>query len=175
LHAHKGENSQCDPQSGSRIETEPEEALVGGGDGAGVWFAALKDPVRFSGRSVDFVPPAKTDKASSGDVFEVVKVGGEKEEGDDESENTAKEGVLIHAGLAGNRRDIQFPNEQEPKEVHQKTSCRVYGQIAVRLSNRSRAGSPIRKPRKKSRVMGWALRRQFSSPCCVVGWSMACA
>lgn len=45
--------------------------------------------MRVSGRSVDFVPPAQTDKPSSGDVLEVVKVGGEKEQGDNESEDTA--------------------------------------------------------------------------------------
>jgi hypothetical protein len=123
LHAHESENGQCDPQSRRRVEAEPEKALVGGGDGAGAWLGALKDPVRVSGRSVDFVPPAKTDKPSSSDVFEVVKVGGEKEESDNESENAANVNVLGDAELAGNECDVQFPNEQETKEVHQKTSC----------------------------------------------------
>lgn len=35
-------------------------------------------------RRVDFVPPAEADQAAAGDVFEVVKVGGEEEDGDDE-------------------------------------------------------------------------------------------
>jgi hypothetical protein len=31
---------------------------------------------------IDFVPPAETDEASTGDVLEVVEVSGEEEDGD---------------------------------------------------------------------------------------------
>lgn len=40
-----------------------------------------------AGLGVDFVPPAETDEAAAGDVFEVVEVGGEEEDGDDEDED----------------------------------------------------------------------------------------
>jgi len=36
---------------------------------------------------VDFVPPAQPDEATSGDVFEVVEVGGQEEDGEDEDED----------------------------------------------------------------------------------------
>ena len=42
------------------------------------------------GLSVDFVPPAEPHKATSGDVFEVVEVGGEKEDCYYEYEDTAE-------------------------------------------------------------------------------------
>ena len=38
-------------------------------------------------RGVDFVPPAETNQAAAGDVFEVVEVSGEEEDGDDEDED----------------------------------------------------------------------------------------
>lgn len=43
--------------------------------------------MRFARRSVYFVPPAQADEASAGDVFEVVEVGGEEEEGYYEDED----------------------------------------------------------------------------------------
>lgn len=36
---------------------------------------------------IDFVPPAQTDQASAGDVFQVVEVAGQQEDGDYEDEN----------------------------------------------------------------------------------------
>jgi hypothetical protein len=50
--------------------------------------------VRFARRCIYFVPPAKTDEAAAGDVFEVVEVGGEEEEGYYEDEDA----VLIRVG-----------------------------------------------------------------------------
>lgn len=38
-------------------------------------------------RRVDFVPPAQSDESPTGDVFEVVEVAGEEEDGDDEDED----------------------------------------------------------------------------------------
>lgn len=71
--------------------------------------------MRIPGRSVDFVPPAKTDQSSSSDVFEVVKVGGEKEEGDDESENTVVNNVKgMHNGLEI-KMTYNFPMNRNPK------------------------------------------------------------
>ena len=43
--------------------------------------------MRFSGGGVYFVPPAQADEAPAGDVFEVVEVGGEEEEGYYEDED----------------------------------------------------------------------------------------
>ena len=40
--------------------------------------------MRVAGGGVDFVPPAEADETSTGNVFEVVEVGGEEKEGDDE-------------------------------------------------------------------------------------------
>ncbi len=44
--------------------------------------------MRIAGSGVDFVPPAETHKTSAGDVFQVVEIGGEEEDGDDEDEDT---------------------------------------------------------------------------------------
>ena len=43
--------------------------------------------MRFPGGGVDFVPPSQTDEAAAGDVFQVVEVDGEEEEGQDEDED----------------------------------------------------------------------------------------
>lgn len=81
------QNRQSDPQRGRQVEAQPEEPLVRRVDGAGVGVRALEDPVRVSGRGVDFVPPAQTDESAAGDVLEVVEVCGEEEEGEDEDED----------------------------------------------------------------------------------------
>lgn len=44
--------------------------------------------MRIAGSGVDFVPPAETHKTSAGDVLQVVEIGGEEEDGDDEDEDT---------------------------------------------------------------------------------------
>lgn len=82
-----GQNSQADPQRRRDVQTEPEETLIGGGDGAGIGLGGFEDPVRVAGGGVDFVPPAKADETATGDVFEVVEVGGEEKEGDDEDQD----------------------------------------------------------------------------------------
>ena len=43
--------------------------------------------MRFPGGGVDFVPPAESNEAAAGDVFQVVEVDGEEEEGQDEDED----------------------------------------------------------------------------------------
>jgi hypothetical protein len=45
--------------------------------------------VRFSccAGKIDFVPPAQSNETTAGDVFEVVEVGGEEEDGEDEDED----------------------------------------------------------------------------------------
>lgn len=43
--------------------------------------------MRVAGRTFDLVPPAEADKAPAGDIFEVVKVGGEEENGDYEDKD----------------------------------------------------------------------------------------
>jgi hypothetical protein len=59
--------------------------------------------LRGAGLRVDFVPPAQADEAAAGDVFEVVEVGGEEEDGDDEDEDAA--GVLEWDGEGGGGTD----------------------------------------------------------------------
>lgn len=83
-----GQNGKTDPQRRRHVQTQPEEALVRGSDSAGSGIGGLEDPSGVAGGSVDFVPPAETDQATTGNVFEVVEVGGEDEEGDDEDEDT---------------------------------------------------------------------------------------
>lgn len=43
--------------------------------------------MRGTGLSVDFVPPAESYETAAGDVLEIVEVGGEEEDGDDEAED----------------------------------------------------------------------------------------
>lgn len=51
--------------------------------------------MRFAGGGVDFVPPAKTDKAPASDVFEVVEVGGEEEERYNEDEDAGRVSLVV--------------------------------------------------------------------------------
>lgn len=37
--------------------------------------------MRITRVDIDFVPPAQTDQTTAGDIFEVVEIGGEEEEG----------------------------------------------------------------------------------------------
>lgn len=57
-----------------------------------------------AGRGVDFVPPAQPDEAAAGDVFEVVEVGREQQDGDDEDEDEVAE-------------------EEHAEEVHEEGCC----------------------------------------------------
>jgi predicted dienelactone hydrolase len=78
------EQGQADPQQRLDVDGEPEEAAVGGVDVLGAGLARLEDPVAVARGGVDLVPPAQADEAAAGDVLEVVEVGGEEEDGDDE-------------------------------------------------------------------------------------------
>lgn len=48
-----------------------------------------------------------------------------------------------------------------------------YKSLMNRTPNKYIKRAPMRKPRKHISVIGWALRRQFRSPCCGGGCSMA--
>lgn len=84
---HNSQNSQSHPQSRCQIQAQPEEPLVRSGDGADIGVGGFKDPVGVTGSCVDFIPPAETNKSTPSNVLEVIKVGREEEEGQDEYQN----------------------------------------------------------------------------------------
>jgi hypothetical protein len=43
--------------------------------------------MRVARRGIDLVPPAQADETAAGDVFQVVEIGGQKEDRDDEDED----------------------------------------------------------------------------------------
>lgn len=94
LQSDNGQDGQANPQRRSHVQTEPEESLVSGVDGAGVGVGALEDPVGVTRCGVDFVPPAQPDESATGDVLEVVKVRGEEQEVDDEDEDAGRRGTF---------------------------------------------------------------------------------
>lgn len=81
---HKRQDGHDDPEHGLQVQGEPEEAAVGGVDHLCAGLAALKHPLRVSRLGVDLVPPPETDEAAARNVLDVVEVGGEEEDGDDE-------------------------------------------------------------------------------------------
>lgn len=85
LEPDQGQDGQGDPEQGLGVHGEPEEAAVGGVDDLGAGLAALKDPVAVARGRVDLVPPAQADEAPPRDVLEVVEVGREQEDRDDEN------------------------------------------------------------------------------------------
>ncbi|KAI6770131.1 hypothetical protein HG530_004760 [Fusarium avenaceum] len=92
--SHKSEDGHEHPQHRLDIQSKPEEAAVGRVDGLGAWLAALKHPLRVSCLSIDLVPPAQTNKATSSDVLDVVEVGGEEEDSDDKNHDPVKLSVF---------------------------------------------------------------------------------
>lgn len=98
LEADNGEDGQEDPEDGLDVQAEPEEARVGGVDDLGSRLAALKHPLGVARGRVDLVPPAEADEAAARNVLEVVKVGGEEEDGDDEDHDPAQ--VVSKSGVA---------------------------------------------------------------------------
>lgn len=78
LKPHNCQNSHQDPPNRLHIQRQPEETAVGGVDDLGARFAALKHPLRLARLRINFVPPAQPNETASGNVFQVVKVGGEK-------------------------------------------------------------------------------------------------
>lgn len=103
LKAEDSHETQGDPAHGLRVQRKPEEAFIRRIDLPGIWVCTLENPVAVARLGVDFVPPAQADEASSGDVFQVVKVYCQQDDGDDEDED-------IVAG------------EEETEEVHEEGS-----------------------------------------------------
>lgn len=66
------------------VECKLEELVVGGVDSFGVWFVVFKYLFWFVSLWVDFVLLVKVYEVMVSDVFEVVEVGCEEEDGDDE-------------------------------------------------------------------------------------------
>lgn len=85
--AHQGQHRQRDPQQRLDVVGQPEETTVGRIDGLGAGLAALKDPFGVARGRVHLVPPPQADEATPSDVFEIVEVGGEKEDRDDEDKD----------------------------------------------------------------------------------------
>lgn len=100
LQAHQGQDGHGDPEDGLDVEGEPEEARVGRVDDARARVATLKDPLRVARLRVHLVPPAQADEAPPGNILEVVEVGGQEEDGDDEDHDPG--GACQHRGRAGN-------------------------------------------------------------------------
>ena len=95
LQAEQRHNSQHHPQQRLRVDGQPEEATVGRVDDLGPRLAALKHPVRVARVRVDLVPPAQAHESAAGNIFEVVKVAGEEENGDDEDHDTVCRGTVV--------------------------------------------------------------------------------
>jgi hypothetical protein len=78
--------------------------------------------VRVAGGCVDLVPPAQTNESAAGNVLQVVKVGREEQEGQDEDEDAGVE-LLVGTGAVGQGgRCVQVVNEENTKEIHQQGS-----------------------------------------------------
>jgi len=95
LEAEQRDNGEHDPQQWLGVDGEPEEAAVGGVDDLGSRLAALKYPLRVARRRVDLVPPSQTDQPPPGNVLEVVEVGREEEDGDDEDHDTKQQAWCV--------------------------------------------------------------------------------
>lgn len=104
LEPDQGQYGQGDPEQGLGVHGEPEEAAVGGVDDLGAGLAALKDPVAVARGRVDLVPPAQANEAPPRDVLEVVEVGREQEDRDDEDHD-------------------QVVDEEHAEQVHEEGGC----------------------------------------------------
>jgi antitoxin (DNA-binding transcriptional repressor) of toxin-antitoxin stability system len=82
-----GDEGEGEPQRGLRVQRQPEEAGVGRVDDLGAGLAALEDPLAVARREVDLVPPPQPYEPAPCDVLEVVEVGGEQQDRDDEDEH----------------------------------------------------------------------------------------
>lgn len=113
--------------------------------------------MRVSRLSIDFIPPSQADEPSSGDIFQIVEIHCEQDDGDDEDHD-------------------EVGCEEHAEEVDEETGCGgmegrlrsiVSLQVVWEKREREREGGigvPIRKERKVKRVMGCALSRQLSWP-----------
>lgn len=95
--AHEGQYRQRDPQQRLDVVGQPEEAAVGWVDDLGAGLAALEHPLGVARGRVDLVPPAQPDEPAAGDVFQVVEVAGEEEDGDDEYEDAVVRARVVLA------------------------------------------------------------------------------
>lgn len=131
--AHERQYSQRDPQQRLDIVGQPEEAAIGGVDDLGAGLAALKHPLGVARGRVDLVPPAQPDEPAAGDVFQVVEVAREEEDGDDEDEDAvvscapalatappAKVRLVRGRGWEGRQgsQGVQVFGEEEAEEVN---------------------------------------------------------
>ena len=84
------QHRQCHPQRRRSIHAQPEEAPIRRIDDPGTRFRGFKHPVRIPRRGVDLVPPPQSDEAAAGDVFQVVEIEGQEEQGEYEDEDARK-------------------------------------------------------------------------------------
>jgi hypothetical protein len=65
---------------------------------------------------VDLVPPSQAYEATTGNVFEVVEIGSEEEDGDDEDEDAGR--LLASWLLEGGGKDVQVRGEEDTEKVN---------------------------------------------------------
>ena len=71
---------------------------------------------------IHLVPPTETNQATTGDVFEIVEIRGEKEQRQDEDEDTVTVLAREYSRRNISKRYIQILNEKNSKQVHQESS-----------------------------------------------------
>ena len=84
LERYDGPKCYQDPPRRLCVERNPKEPAIRLVARLAASLGRLKDPFRVAGRNVDLVPPAQSHQSPSGNVLEVVEVGGEQEAGEDE-------------------------------------------------------------------------------------------
>lgn len=80
-------NRQPDPQPGLSVERQPEKPLIGQILRGGAVVAAVlafENPMRIARGGVHFVPPSEPNEAPTSNIFEVVEIGGQEKNGEDE-------------------------------------------------------------------------------------------
>lgn len=68
-----------------QVHRHPEKPTISSINDLRPWFGALENPLRRARFRIDFVPPAQTNETAPGYVFQVVEVGSEEEDRDDEN------------------------------------------------------------------------------------------
>lgn len=104
LQPHERKYGEQKPQNRLDVEREPEEATVGWVDRLSARLAALEDPLGVARLHVHLVPPPQSHESTAGNVLEIVEVGREKENGDDEDHDPISHKTLasISDGSGGN-------------------------------------------------------------------------
>lgn len=77
------------------IQRHPKEPTIRRIDLLRARLRALKDPLRIARRRIDLVPPAQPHEAAPSDVFQVVEVGGQEEDGQDEDEDAVQGAEMV--------------------------------------------------------------------------------